>query len=133
MQTLQVLWMTLRRKKFEESVDPSSSSKKGILEFHKELRHPSPNITKSKATAHNIMLTNGSLEKLTSYVIAKLCQSKTRKDVKDYVQDIKFFIDISSPKTRTLIGYWHWLLIVDEALYMCWSYFLKKKMTYPRK
>lgn len=65
----------------------------------------------------------------------KACQQQARKETKDWAQEIgeRLFIDISSLKTRTFVGNWLLLLIVDNVLDMCWSYFFKKKSDLPDK
>ena len=75
------------------------------------------------------------MEKCTSCAVAKARQAKTRKETKERAGEIgeRLYIDISSPKTRTFAGNRHWLLIVDDASDMCWSYFLKRKSNLPEK
>ena len=61
--------------------------------------------------------------------VAKAKQAKMNKGVssKSKIPGKRIFIDISSPKTASLGGKHHWLLVVDDCTDMTWSFFLKKK------
>lgn len=119
----------------KKSDDAEKSLGKDIQDFHEELGHPSPKITKATAKAWNIKLKGRDLEKRTLCAVAKVHQSKTKKETKEQAGKIgeRLYIDILSPKTRTFAGNRHWLLIVDDALDMCWLYFLKRKSHLPEK
>ena len=47
---------------------------------------------------------------------------------KSKIKGEKFLMDISSPKTRSIGGKNHWLLIMDDCTEMTWSKFLKEKL-----
>lgn len=72
---------------------------------------------------------------MQSYAVTKAHKSKTRKESKEYTQEInkRLFIDILLHKTHMFARNYHWLLTVNESLGMCWSYFLKKRSDLPDK
>ena len=97
--------------------------------LHKLLGHPSLTITKSTASANKIRVKGQQFGNCEHCLVWKKIQKKVAKS---QVQRSKtngkhLFMDILSPKTRSLGGSKHWLLIVDNASNLSWSHFLKKK------
>ena len=101
---------------------------KDVNVLHQELGHPGEDMT--RATGKHMGLTlMGTFAPCEDCGIAKAKQTKIKKGVssKSKIPGERIFIDISSPKTGSLGGKHHWLLVVDDCTDMTWSFFLKKK------
>ena len=72
----------------------------------------------------------GSLDPCESCALAKARQRNlNRVAIKEQngTPGERLCFDISSVKTKSIGGRKYWLLIVDEATDMCWSYFMRSK------
>ena len=99
-----------------------------INEYHRELGHPSEGNTRATAKLKGIRLT-GEFKPCKDCAVGKSKQKKISKEPKprSKVRGEKLLIDISSPKTRSIGGKNHWLLIMDDYTDQTWSKFLKEK------
>ena len=99
-----------------------------INTYHKELGHPCEAVTKATAKLKNIKLT-GEFKPCEDCAVGKSKQKMVSKapKPKSKIKGEKLLIDISSPKTKSIGGKKHWLLIMDDCTEMTWSKFLKEK------
>ena len=101
---------------------------KDVNKFNQELGHTGEDVT--RATGKHMGLTiTGTFDPCKDCGVVKAKQPKMNKGVssKSKIPGERIFIDISSPKSASLGGKHHWLLVVDDCNNMMWSYFLKKK------
>jgi gag-polypeptide of LTR copia-type/Zinc knuckle len=102
-------------------------SKMNISKFHSILGHPSEDTTKATAKYYNLQLT-GTMDKCVPCTIAKAKQKNVHKVAQrhdDVFPVTRLYLDISSVRTESLGNNKFWLLIVDDATDMKWSFFLK--------
>src|SRR5210317_1107884 len=117
-----------RKPSTRNSIKSGQSTKIDINEFHRQLGHPSFDSTRATAKAQNITLT-GTQEQCEACAQAKSQQKRTNKETipRSEIPAERFFIDISSPKTTSLGGAKHWLLVLDDCTDCAFSFFLKSK------
>ncbi len=99
-----------------------------VNKFHKLLGHVGDQKLKPTADEFAVDL-KGELKKCEFCKIAKAKKNRINKEAnnKSSVPMERIFIDISTFKTPSLGGKYHWVLIVDEFTGMKWSYFMKFK------
>jgi hypothetical protein len=96
--------------------------------LHYQLGHPSEAVTRATAKYMDVNVT-GKLETCENCAMGKAKQKNVPK-VNENVSTVpgeRLYIDISSIKERSIGGSKFWLLAVDEATHMKWSFFLKSK------
>ena len=99
-----------------------------VNEYHEQLGHPSMDSTKLTATARGVTL-KGPTYPCKDCAIGKGKQKGVPKEPvpRSTVPGEKLFIDISSPKTASIGGSQHWLLVLDDCTDCPFSFFLSHK------
>eukprot|EP01083_Nonionella_stella_P004795 13981_1 len=112
----------------DETVNVATVATKTVVQYHRELGHPSEMTTRSTAKARGEKL-GGTFTQCKECVLSKAKQKKVSKDSveRSKTPGGRLFIDISSPKTKSIGGSKHWLLVVDDCSDNTFSFFLKKK------
>ena len=114
----------------------SKLSKDGVMdlktvnEYHVELGYPSKVTTRSTAKALKEQL-QGLYVPCKDCAIGEAKQNKVRKETvpRSKQPGERLFHDIISPSMRSIGGSNNWLLVLDDCLDNCWSFFLKKRAT----
>eukprot|EP01083_Nonionella_stella_P273276 926952_1 len=100
----------------DETVNVATVATKTVVQYHRELGHPSEMTTRSTAKARGEKL-GGTFTQCKECVLSKAKQKKVSKDSveRSKTPGGRLFIDISSPKTKSIGGSKHWLLVVDDC------------------
>jgi hypothetical protein len=122
---------------FKIKVDHALSSqemKEDMMTFHKKLGHPCKDLIKKTANYLGITLT-GSWTECRECLMGKAKKKQLKKDSrnKSAKGGERLGFDISYLKNSSFGGSKFWLLIVDEATSMVWSYFLRRKSETEKK
>jgi Reverse transcriptase (RNA-dependent DNA polymerase)/gag-polypeptide of LTR copia-type len=118
-----------------ELIPESANITMDISAFHRIMGHPNPVTLKKTADYHNIKL-RGSFDPCYECSIAKAKVKKTNKITTKPTSTVpgeRISIDISSVNQKSYGGSKFWLLILDDATDMIWSFFLKQKSELPNK
>lgn len=116
---------------------PSNTMKEGTKvardRVHQLLAHVNDDAVRRTANHYKWKLT-GKFSACINCAIAKSKQKNLNKLKIDEskVKGYRLCLDIASFKTKTVGGAKHWLLVLDDATDMCWSFFLKKKDILPK-
>ena len=105
------------------------NSKVDVKIFHDVLRHVGDEITKETALYYGLKI-QGKLHPCDDCLKAKARQkniSGASETTKSTVAGERLGFDISSIRDVSIGGSKYWLLVIDEATDMCWSFFLKSK------
>ena len=107
---------------------PKQGKRKDVNELHAELGHPGEDVTRATG-AHRGFQVTGAFEPCESCAVGKAKQTKMNKEPieRSKVAGERLYLDVSSPRTQSVGGKHHWLLLVDDCSDLSWSYFLKKK------
>jgi len=106
----------------------ASVNQTNVTELHKRLGHPGEE--RLRATAHNLnMELTGNLKPCEDCAVSKARQKNILKvnTNRSKIAGERLYIDLSGIKARSLGGSKYWVLIVDDATGMKWSYFIKTK------
>ena len=100
-----------------------------VNDLHETLGHPSFSLTKSTALANHVVFEDKPAKKCEVCEIAKARQRNVPKSTvpRSTVPGERLFIDISSPKVTSYGGSKHWLLVLDDATDLPFSFFLSHK------
>ena len=122
----------LKASRGTESDNIANAAKSGpkvqFKTLHHKLGHASRESVKATASHFGWELT-GELEKCTACAVGKTKRKKLNRELqpKSSVPGERLFLDISSVKATSIGGAKFWLLVLDDATDMCWSFFLKEK------
>jgi len=97
--------------------------------FHEVLGHVGDDVTKETALYCGLKI-QGSMHPCGDCLKAKARQKNifnNNEATRSVIAGERLGFDISSIKNLSLGGSKYWLLVVDEATDMCWSFFLKQK------
>ena len=108
------------------SLHPGNKVKTAV--FHHQLGHPSEAVTRAMARYLQVEM-SGSMPPCENCAMGKARQKNVPKlnEHGSKIPGERLYIDISSIKARSLSGSKFWLLVVDEATHMKWSFLLKSK------
>ena len=86
-------------------------------------------VTRMTANANNLALQRGDIRPCLNCAVAKARQKNVPKKrlERSEIPGERFFIDISSLKTKGTEGYRNWLLCVDDCTDMPFSFFISEK------
>ena len=107
----------------------SGDGLKDVNELHHELGHVSKVVTQKTAKALKIPL-KSPFSPCNDCLLGKAKQKKVSKSLvaRSTKSGERVFFDVSLPRTASVGGNKHWLLVVDDFSDYCWSIFLKKRM-----
>jgi hypothetical protein len=107
---------------------PKDKVKIDVNKLHEILGHPSEETTKRTAKGMGIELT-GEFKRCENCALSNIRKRKVTKESENKATNKgeRLFLDISSVKYISGGGRRFWLLIVDEATSMKWSFFLRSK------
>jgi len=108
------------------NLEPGTNVK--TVTLHNQLGHPSEAVTRITAKYLQVNAT-GKLPVCENCAMGKAKQKNLPKvsEGGSNIAGERLYIDISSIKEKSLGGSKFWLLVVDEATHMKWSFFLKNK------
>jgi hypothetical protein len=106
----------------------TTETKEDWMVFHQKLGHPCKELTKKTADHFGIKLT-GTWTECQECLMGKAKRKKLKKQSLNRSERSgeRFGFDISYLKNSSFGGSKFWLLVVDEATSMVWSYFLRRK------
>ena len=106
----------------------SRGAKIHIQKLHEILGHASEDVVRKTAGYYGWDIF-GKFEKCENCAISKAKQKGVNKEskVRSSTPGERLYFDISSVRKPSISKSKFWLLVVDDATDMCWSYFLKKK------
>ena len=99
-----------------------------VNEYHESLGHPNMVVTKSTAKARDVELVGDTLM-CEDYGTGKAQRKSLFREPVERAKNPgdRIFLDISSPKTKSIGGNNNWLLVLDDATNKPFSFFLKTK------
>ena len=99
-----------------------------INDYHERLGHPGENVTRWTAKFFGVALSGPALQ-CNACALSKARQKNVPKATvpRSTIPGERLFIDISSPSVKSIGGSRHWLLVLDDATDLPFSFFMSHK------